>query len=218
MNLTVLGTASYPACSLGGWSRTEQPKYEMDEFLKVSYMLSPLLLGLAFHGLCLKFGWLAWLGRPIDAGVTLRGRRLLGDNKTYRGVVAVAVGTAAGVGLQVLLYRAGMVRGAGLLPYANPSVVGLGLALGAAAMLGELPNSALKRQLGIAPGEAGGAITGSVFYVLDQIDMLLGVWLVLGFAVRVTAWRVAWSVVFLFITHQILTVVGYQLGMRATAR
>ncbi len=57
-----------------------------------------------------------------------------------------------------------------------------------------------------------------LFYVLDQIDMLAGVWLVPGFVVAVTAARVLWSAVFLFISHQLLTVVGYQLGMRATAR
>jgi hypothetical protein len=57
-----------------------------------------------------------------------------------------------------------------------------------------------------------------VFYVLDQVDMLAGVWLVLVFALTVTVARVLWSVVFLFIAHQVLTVVGYRLGMRATAR
>ena len=190
----------------------------MDEFLKISYTLSPLLVGLACHGLCIKFGWFSWLSRPIDAGVTLRGRRLFGANKTYRGVLAVSLGTAAGVGLQVLLHRIGVARGAELLNYNNPVVVGLGFAVGAAAMLSELPNSMLKRQLGIAPGAAGSGIVGLSFYVLDQVDMLVGVWVVLGLAVGVTASRVLWSGVFLFISHQLLTVVGYQLGMRATVR
>ncbi len=190
----------------------------MGEFLKVSYTLSPLLVGLAFHGLCIKLGWFARFARPIDAGATLRGRPLFGPNKTYRGVLAVALGTAAGVCLQVVLNRVGVARGAGLLDYSDPAAVGLGFAVGAAAMLSELPNSALKRQLGVAPGAAGGGVVGSVFYVVDQIDMLVGVWVVLGFTARVTALRVLWSVVFLFIAHQVLTVVGYRLGMRATAR
>jgi len=85
-------------------------------------------------------------------------------------------------------------------------------------MLSELPNSVLKRQLRVAPGAAGRGIVGLAFYVLDQVDMLLGVWVVLGLAVGVTVPRVLWSVLFLFITHQVLTVVGYQLGMRATGR
>lgn len=190
----------------------------MDEFLKVSYTLAPLLVGLAFHGLCIKFGWLAWLARPIDAGATLRGRRLFGANKTWRGLVAVALGTAAGFGVQTVVHRVGDWRSVELLTYSNPGVVGLGLAMGAAAMLSELPNSLLKRQLGVAPGAAGRGAKGVLFYVLDQIDMLVGVWIVLGLVLEVTAARVLGSVVFLFVAHHVLTVVGYGLGMRATAR
>ncbi|HKA21679.1 MAG TPA: CDP-archaeol synthase [Blastocatellia bacterium] len=190
----------------------------MDEFLKMSYVLSPLLVGLAFHGLCIKFGWLRLLARPIDAGATLRGRQRFGANKTWRGVVAVALGTAAGFGLQALLHCVGGGHSLEVLDYGNPAVVVLGLAVGAAAMLSELPNSLLKRQLGIAPGAASRGVLGVVFYALDQIDMLVGVWVVLGFVVGITAARVLWSVVFLFVAHQLLTVVGYGLGMRATAR
>jgi hypothetical protein len=188
------------------------------EFLKISYTLAPLLLGLTFHGLCIKFGWLTWLGRPIDAGITLRGRPLFGVNKTYRGVIAVALGTAAGAGVQVLLHKAGVAREAELLTYGKLSVLGIGAALGAAAMLAELPNSALKRQLGIKPGQAGRGWASAIFYVLDQVDMLVGVWIVLGIAIGVTVSRILWSVAFLFIAHQLLTLVGYRLGMRATAR
>jgi hypothetical protein len=190
----------------------------MKEFLNVSYMLSPLLLGLACHGVCIKLGWLRSLARPIDAGLRLRGTRLLGDNKTYRGVAVVALGTAAGVALQVVLHHVGVAPNVEVLDYSGPGVIALGLGLGAAAMLSELPNSLLKRQLGIAPGAAGGGLRGVLFYVLDQVDMLVGVWVLLGLAIGITAARVLWSVVFLFIAHQVLTVVGYRLGMRATAR
>ena len=194
------------------------PTVTMHEFLKVSYLLSPLLVGLTAHGICIRFGWLRSLTQPIDAGRTLRGRQLFGNNKTYRGVVAVALGTAVGVGFQIALHWRGVARGWELLDYGSATVVGLGLAMGAAAMLAELPNSFLKRQLGIGPGAAAGGVRGGVFYLLDQVDMLAGVWLVLGFVLTVTVARVLWSVVFLFIAHQVLTVLGYWLGMRATAR
>jgi hypothetical protein len=190
----------------------------MNDLLSVSYLLSPLLVGLAFHGVCIKLGWLRWLAVPIDAGVSVRGRRLFGENKTCRGVVAVALGTAAGFGVQAVLYRLGVRVPGELVNYGSPAVVGLGLAVGAAAMLSELPNSLIKRQLGIAPGAAGSGVAGVLFYVLDQVDMLVGIWIVLAFVVSVTATRVAWSFVFLFLAHQVLTVVGYHLGMRATAR
>jgi hypothetical protein len=191
---------------------------QIDEFLKLSYLMLPLLVGLAVHGVCIKFGWLSWLTPPIDAGATLRGRHLFGENKTWRGVVAVAFGTAIGFGLQVVLHGIGVGRRVELLNYSDPRVVGLGFAMGAAAMLSELPNSFLKRQLEIAPGAPARGVLSGAFYALDQIDMLLGVWLVLGCFVKVTTTRVLASIIFLFVTHQVLTVIGYGLGMRATAR
>ena len=58
------------------------------------------------------------------------------------------------------------------------SLAALGFALGAAAMLSELPNSFFKRQLDIAPGAPGGGPAMLFFYVVDQVDFLLGAWLV----------------------------------------
>src|SRR5437867_12163788 len=110
----------------------------MHEFLTVFYLLWPLLVGLAFHGVCIKFGWLRSLARPIDAGATLRGKRLFGDNKTYRGLVAVALGTGAGFALEGAVGNPGELQNFG-----NLGITSVGLAMGAAAMLSELPNSLL---------------------------------------------------------------------------
>jgi CDP-2,3-bis-(O-geranylgeranyl)-sn-glycerol synthase len=189
------------------------------EILRVSYMLLPLLVGLAVHGFCMKLNWLAFLARPIDGGGMFRGRQLFGSNKTYRGVIAVGVGTALGFGIQAIIHhQMASLRHLELIDYSRINWFPLGFAVGAAAMLSELPNSFFKRQLGIAPGAAGNGVMGVLFYILDQIDMLLGVWLVLLFAVEVTLARVLWSAVFLFWAHQIITLAGYALGMRATAR
>ena len=191
----------------------------MREFVAVSYLFSPLLLGLTAHGVCIKFNWLTPLSRPIDRGRKFLGRRIFGANKTYRGVVAVGLGTALGFLLQAaLLHRFPLFRGIELFDYTTRKALWLGFAVGAAAMLSELPNSFIKRRLGISPGEAVGGYLTLVFYALDQIDLLVGAWLVLALAVEVTLARVIWSAVFLFITHQIITTLGYMLGMRATAR
>jgi hypothetical protein len=191
----------------------------MIELLVVSYMLLPLLVGLTFHGLCIKFKWLAFLARPIDRCRTFRDRRLFGANKTYRGVIAVGLGTALGFGIQALVFhQITSLRHLELIDYSRLHWFRLGFAMGVAAMLSELPNSFIKRQLGIAPGAAGNGVAGVLFYILDQVDMLLGVWLVLSFAVEVTLARVVWSIIFLFLAHQIITIAGYALGMRATVR
>lgn len=75
----------------------------MIEMLAVSYMLFSLLVGLALHGFCIKFKWLTFLAHPIDSDSMFRGRRLFSANKTYRGAIAVGLGTALGFGIQALI-------------------------------------------------------------------------------------------------------------------
>ena len=72
----------------------------MSELTLVASLFGPLFVGLIFHGLCIKFGWLRSLAVPIDRGALFRGRALFGANKTYRGVIVVALGSAAGYSLQ----------------------------------------------------------------------------------------------------------------------
>jgi hypothetical protein len=45
------------------------------------WVIAPVLGGYLAHAPVLRFDLLHHLGRPIDGGATLRGRRLLGDNK-----------------------------------------------------------------------------------------------------------------------------------------
>lgn len=191
----------------------------MKELLSVSYLFSPLLLGLATHGLCIKFNWLSSLCRPLDKGRTFRGKPIFGANKSYRGIVAVGLGTAIGFSLQaVFFHHSALIRSIELLDYTFPKSSIVGFLLGVAAMLSELPNSFIKRQLEIAPGHSANGGMGLIFYAFDQIDFLVGAWLILALFISITFERVFWSLIFLFISHQIMTSVGYSLGMRSTSR
>ncbi len=185
----------------------------------IAYLFSPLLVGLALHGFCIKYDILASLCSPIDQGRSFRGKRIFGDNKTYRGVVVVSLGTMIGFGLQSLvLHRSASIRGIELYDYAFFKSVAVGLAVGVAAMLSELPNSFIKRRFEIAPGRAAKGWKGAIFYVYDQIDFLLGAWLVLAIVVTVTVGRVLFSAGLLLVAHQLMSSVGHALGMRKTAR
>ena len=174
------------------------------ELLSGAGLAAPLFLGLVTHGVCIRFGLLHGLARPLDRGATFRGKRLFGDNKTWRGIVAVALGSALGFLLLGVPSRA-----------SGPL---FGLAVGAAAMLAELPNSFVKRRMAIAPGRQAGGVRGAFFQLLDQVDVVAGAWLVLAFAVQPTVARVSGFLLAVALVHPLLTAAGYALGMRATPR
>lgn len=102
---------------------------------------------------------LAGGGPPVDGGRTWRGRRLLGDGKTWRGT---AVGTAAGIVLALALnaVSTGVATATGFVPPSFPPVAAVSLALGA--MVGDLAASFLKRR--------SGRERGSSLPIVDQLD------------------------------------------------
>ncbi len=95
-------------------------------------LFGPLFLGLVFHGLCIKFGWMRSLAVPIDRGRQLRGRPLFGENKSFRGILAVALGAAGGYGLQS---AAPGLQAEGFRGLSMPAMTLVGFGIGAAAML-----------------------------------------------------------------------------------
>jgi CDP-archaeol synthase len=178
-------------------------------------LASPLFVGLVVHGMCMKLRLWRRLAVPIDRGASLRGRRLFGDNKTYRGVVAMALGTGLGFLLLGRLVAGGRFEHLRLLPTGLVALL-LGVAVGAVAMLAELPNSMLKRQLDVAPGEQMTRRVRVAFHVLDQVDVWMGAWLVLAFVVSPTFGLLLGSFLFVYRGHQVFTLIGHRLGMRGT--
>lgn len=50
--------------------------------VEVVWVFLPLLGAFIAHATVLRFNLLSTLAQPIDGGATIRGRRVLGDNKT----------------------------------------------------------------------------------------------------------------------------------------
>jgi CDP-2,3-bis-(O-geranylgeranyl)-sn-glycerol synthase len=116
-------------------------------------------------------------GVPIDGRATFRRRRLFGDNKTWRGTVVLPPAAAATFGLCGLLrpHLPSWLQ-SGMWPLSPAAYAVLGFACGAAFLAAELPNSFLKRQLDVLPGEAprNGALAALCF-VIDRVDSAVGV-------------------------------------------
>ena len=146
--------------------------------LRSLWLALPVILGGAIHIAVLRGGLFPTLARlPLDLGLRLRGRRLFGANKTWRGALIMIGGTAlcSVVQAQVALH-ADWARRLVLAEFSLEHPILWGLLLGSGYIGGELPNSLLKRQLGIGPGEAA-ASPGlrRLFWLIDQADSLAGV-------------------------------------------
>jgi CDP-2,3-bis-(O-geranylgeranyl)-sn-glycerol synthase len=181
------------------------------------YLFAPLLFAAAVAAVVQRCDLLAWLRRPIDAGKTLGGKRWLGDSKTWRGVVIAVAGCTAAAAIQkhVVGSCAGQLA---LVDYRNLDVLAFGTAMGGGAMFGELPNSFVKRRLGIAPGKTAHGPLAALFYVWDQIDILTIAWPLISSWLSPTAGLVAMSFAVALLIHPAVSLVGYLVGARRTPR
>ena len=190
-----------------------------DELIKIIWLLITFLGGAIFSGLTMKYNWFSILRRPIDCGAQVRGRRLFGDNKTFRGIFTMAVGTSFGMWIQaVAVTMAPRLSSLCYFEYSFARCLLVGAAMGLCGTLSELPNSFSKRQLGVAPGKSAMGFWLPFFFVLDQIDLLAGMWIALAFVMDVTVQRIVLSVLVTLVGHQLVSFIGYIFGMRKSIR
>jgi CDP-diglyceride synthetase len=175
------------------------------------WVFLPVLGGALAHAPVLALDLLKPLKRPLDGGATFRGRRLFGDNKTWRGAIVIV----AGVVVTTLLLSQwdwwwsrlpADLRDAGALPY--------GLLLGVGVVAGELPNSFLKRQLDVPPGAQRRSPGGVLLSLYDQADFVPVVWLLLLPLWVMAPWQAALVFAVVTVVHLVINVVGYAIGAR----
>jgi CDP-2,3-bis-(O-geranylgeranyl)-sn-glycerol synthase len=172
---------------------------------------------------CAQAAWLAsaWSYRfavPIDGGRTFRGQRIFGDNKTIRGFVIMVPATAFSFAVLAELAGQGDPRAAGLWALTPDGYAWLGACAALGFMLGELPNSFVKRQLGVAPGAMAPSRSAAVWqFAADRFDSGIGMLAAVSLAVPVPArtWllvlAVGWAV------HWSFSAVLFRLGVKARA-
>lgn len=129
-----------------------------------------------------------WGARPLDGGRVLAdGHRVLGDSKTWRGVLLSPLATGASAALLGL-------------------PVGVGVVVGVGAMLGDLLSSFAKRRLGVP---SSGMMLG-----LDQIPETLLPLLAVADRFALTWPTIGWMVVGFAVLELGLSPVFYRLGIR----
>jgi hypothetical protein len=152
----------------------------------------PVIVAGALHIAAIRLNVFPALARiPIDGGLTFRGRRVFGDNKTLRGIILMVSLTMLAATAQAwLAAHFDWAREVTPRELAAAGPVKWGGLLGLGYVLGELPNSFLKRQIDIAPGAPGAGTLGPIFWVVDQVDSLAGALIAMSLI-----WLPPWPVV-----------------------
>lgn len=151
----------------------------------------------------------SWLNLPLDGGWQWRNRRLLGDNKTVRGVVAGVVFGSITALLQQAVSSLPDVAAIALV--VSPSALAAawwGAWLGLGALFGDALKSFIKRQLDIAPGQP--------WRPFDQIDVVVGVLLLTQWWWPLSLRHVIAAIILFGVCSFVASVIGVQLKIKKT--
>lgn len=148
-------------------------------------LLSAILAGVMNSIFC-HTSLLKVLKVPMDGGKSLGdGNRIFGDNKTWKGFIGYIVLNAVFAVITGYIFKLTGIESYSFF-YVNNANTPL-FNLGAGALVGffyalfELPNSFLKRRLGIVPGKTINGFKKWFFVFLDQADSIFGICLVIWF-------------------------------------
>ena len=159
--------------------------------------MSPVLIRGRFEALAV----------PIDGGRSLWGKRILGDHKTWRGLLGGIVAGALVLELQRLVYEAGLAQSLALIDYsAHPLLPGLLMGLGAGT--GDAVKSFFKRRINIEPGKS--------WPVFDQLDFFLGAYLFVSLVYSPPLLLTIASLPIILFGNIASNAIGYWLGFKET--
>ena len=152
-------------------------------FLILAFVLAGVLHSLWLHNRLSQI-----LAIPLDGGRMFRGRPILGENKTLRGFVMIPAAALAFAAVAALISLPQGVPPATLWQLTPIGYGALGAWAGFGFMAGELPNSFIKRRLGISPGQApASGLTRAICFTIDHIDSIVGMLAAVTVAVH-TPW------------------------------
>jgi CDP-diglyceride synthetase len=157
----------------------------MSTLSQLFFLIAVLVCAGATNMAFVKAPLLSGLSRPMDGGVVLGdGKRLFGDNKTWKGFFGMIAVTAIWLAFAGwLAANFPYIRSLSLVPFEELefpfNIWFFGALWGLAYVLAELPNSFLKRRIDIPPGENARGMKGLFFLVLDQADSVIACVLVL---------------------------------------
>jgi len=151
----------------------------------------------------------------MDFGKTWRGKRILGDGKSWGGFFG---GIASGIFIGLIILGLGYLFGSedywGYGDFYRN--IGIIACLSTGAILGDLCGAFIKRRLGMERGQKAP--------VLDQYDFVAGAFLFTAlffpdwvYATYIEGWHIAaliFIIVIMFVIHRSVNIIGYKMGLK----
>ncbi|MBR5682822.1 MAG: CDP-archaeol synthase [Ruminococcus sp.] len=192
----------------------------LTEITQIYATLASVIIAGVLNMIFVKLPICEELKKPMDCGKCLRdGKRLFGDNKTWKGFLGmIFLGGASQVIWGAVCSAVPPLEAKNQLIAVHGNSfapnLGAGLLFGLAYAVFELPNSFIKRRAGIMAGKTDKGLKGMIFYVIDQIDSLLGVVLCLSLLCPVSFGQYWLYILVGFFTHSAVNLILYALRIR----
>ncbi len=176
--------------------------------LSCLYFFGPAYLANASPPLANKLNLLKKLNKPIDGGLMFKNKPLLGNHKTWRGVVTEAIVCTMAMPFFIWVHNfLGLSHYETIGFYAYNQINGffLGFLLSIGVIFGDLAFAFIKRRLNLKPG--------AKFLPFDQTNYVIGSFLVLQpiLCLELNFWLCLF--ILTFFLHVVFNRIGYNLGL-----
>ncbi|MFA4886826.1 MAG: CDP-archaeol synthase [Candidatus Nanoarchaeia archaeon] len=143
------------------------------------------------------------LNKPLDFNKKLNGKRILGDHKTFRGLIFGILGGVLGVLLQSYLFQFSFFKELSLINYNEINIFLFGFLIGLGVIVGDAVGSFIKRRINLKPGQSS--------IPLDQIVAPFGA-MILLLPIYNVGWKLFLLALFIsFFFHILIKRIGYAL-------
>lgn len=148
----------------------------MERFFILFLLFLPVILGGILNMIFVKIPFLNFLKKPMDFSKKAKdGKRIFGDNKTWKGFLGMILGTILSALLMSFLgSQFPFLQEKSIISFEQRQFFLEGFLLGLGYALAELPNSFIKRRINIAPGKNISGLKGLFFGFIDQVDSVIG--------------------------------------------
>ena len=180
------------------------------EILKAVWVFLPAAIANSVPVVAKRYNWLVFLDKPLDMGSRMGGKRVLGDHKTWRGLIlGVLAGMLTAVLQQQIALNNSTVSSLSIIEWELHSPLVIGALMGFGALFGDAAKSFLKRRLNIKPGDT--------FIFFDQVDYILGALLFLSLKIPLTNLPIITIILTWTALHLISTITAWKVGIKEKA-